>query len=979
MPRASGSTSKRQSGAGTQRDNKHENGLVPPAQPKRVAHRKSQGQLQGSARSVTDPATGHAEPPSSPPRPSNTASTLSQQASANASASKQNGHYHHGNHDVENGPRRISMGNCSDSSEDSAIMGTAAVDSGYRQIDVNAMKNSDVHRDSGPLELATTVLRSLPMQDTLAILIILMHVPSVSITFVYTAFTCLTFVPPVTTHSGMNINFAEIFDGNASTPSLITVLCMDFFFFLFWLFLWQPLQDAILDLAKPVIAITLGGGTGSRDGSSRGLTTCFIWVLTHHLLRRTKSHWGRLVRHIPEHWPIPTALQDSLEASIESTDRRVSLDWAKSLLAIHILTQGIVRYVKEWYLRREKVSASSALFDPEAAKGQGGTNESTSTEFGFSTPDTESGALVSAPTMSKKKRKQSTQVRLQQPLWAALASTKIVVMKEYELSQTAQEQAGSNATDVHNLGNAPFESLPAQIWISYVGSDEVCFNTSHFPDPDSESQPLHQTNGHARSASAGPMHKPFYVRINNAYWQPTRMFPLEDETEEDKEREGTRWTGDIYGLRPASKYVCEFVDMRTDEILLRTSIRTVRPPQRETEIGSPSIPNGQRSLRPDSPATTLKTSIEAAEARLAEERNRLKTARKESKARVNNLKKDIELTDNQLASAGNNDEKYRQKSRQQETQKSQAEREIETLTDQIKNFDTAPELGERKKKEDRAYNAEKSVYDAAKKEFESFKRSLDKEVKAKEAEKSNLMSKATKIRTRVNKIETELANITDANNRGLDEAERQRQERASWAEHMTAIEANYRERVNHTQATNNAKIEQIQALQTQLSGFGEFIHPATGVSMDMATAAEQGLLQFSSPLPHQLQPSGPWNMNPAAAPHIPVGMWGTSTPAMMPAIPATAPSPSNWRPPPTAAPFEPSRGFKAGRGRSSSMLSDVSGFTQSSDEAPVFHNARASRLSGVGAGSGSSGRASGSSSSATGSGSGSVGDPASPV
>ena len=926
MPRASGS-GKRQSGAAGQRDTRHENGLVGPATAKRIVGKKSHAQLdaaaQGSARSAADLGPGQARLPCSPPRKGASSSA----ASATAQSLTNGISKHHGECGADSSnARRTFEGSCSD--ETSSESGGSHfgpnqivdVDAGHRQIDVNAMKNVEVHRDSGPLELATTVLKALPMQDTLAILIILMHVPAVSLTFIYTIFAVLTFVPPVTTSSGMNINFAEILDGMATTPSPITLLCMDLLFILFWLFLWQPLQEVMLDLAKPVIAITLGGGTGARDGTSRGLTTCFIWVMLHHLLRGTQSHWARLVRHIPDDWPVPAVLHEPFKLHEQVFEVKGFTAWMRSLLAVHILTQGIIRHIKEWYLRREKFGAGGSMSDPEAGKSVSGTGDGTTTDAGHAATDAEPSAQQAhgSSSASKKKRKQSTQVRLQQPLWAALASTKIVVMKEYELSNNSREQAGSNATDVHNLGNAPFERQERQIWISYVGSDEVCFNTSLFPDDNSSLETPGKTGGEAIPTSTkSPERRPFYVRINNAIWQPTRMFPVDAGEETEEKQQGTRWTGDIYGLRPASKYVCEFVESGTETVLFKTSIRTIHEPQRDAEAGASASHNDQRSLRPDSPATTLKTSIAAAEARLGEEKNRLKTARKEWKTRINNLKKDIELTDNQLASAGNHDEKYKQKIRQQETQKSQAERDTVALADQLKNFDSAPELTERKKKVERLYAAEKKLYDGEKKEFEDFKAKLVKEVKAKELEHSNLVSKANKIRTRINKVETELANITDANNRGLDEAERRRQERAHWHEHTGAIESNYRERLTHIRATNAGKLGQIRAMEAQLA---TLVNGGAGpMSMDLTGDFQQ-------------QPPGVWNPNPAAPPHIPAAIWAGSTADMMPSVAAVSGGPSTWQRPPTAHAFEP-RPVKT-RGRSSSMLSDVSGFTQSSNEEP---------------------------------------------
>jgi hypothetical protein len=576
----------------------------------------------------------------------------------------------------------------------------------------------------------------------------------------------------------------------------------------------------------------------------------------------------------------------------------------------------MVRYIREWYLKREKVNTTSGMTDPEVGKLQAAAGDGTH-EVGFNTPESETWTQPppTQPSTIKKKRKQSAQVRLQQPLWAALASTKIVVMKEYELSHAASESAGSNATDIHNLGNAPFDRQPHQIWISYIGSDEACFSTSHFPELAYDAKPVIKEVEHGTRPSGIDLTKPFYVRVNNAFWQPTRIFTVEDMS--DNPEDGPRFTGDIYGLRPASKYVCDFVDTATDEVIFSTSIRTAQKPQRETDGPAPAVPDDQQPRRPDSPATTLKTSIAAAEAKLADEKNRLKTLRKEWKARINALKKDSELTENQLASAGNHDEKYKQKIRQQETQKAQAERDTERLGEQLKNFDTAPELGDRKKKMDRAYNTEKKVFDSAQKGFKEHKTRLESEVKAREVEKSNLNTRRNKIATRIAKVENELANITDANNRGLDEAERRNQERAMWQEHIAGIENNYLERLAHVRSANAARAEHIRTAQTQLQSFHDYVNSANEMPYDMAGLSEP------------FQQTSTWNPNPAAPPHFPTGMWANSSADLTSTMTSTA-GPSTWQPPPTAAPFEPR--MSKFRGRSSSMLSDVSGFTQSSED-----------------------------------------------
>ncbi|GAB0134680.1 hypothetical protein EsDP_00003041 [Epichloe bromicola] len=941
MPRASGSGKRQQGATTTHRDSRHENGLVSPA--KRTSGRKSNGQLDGSARSIHHVA-GHAGPSPSPcPVPSHGQcnGTLSKNASDAATDAR-----------FGDPLRRASLGTYSEASSESDQShmddnGTA-VGSGHRQIDVNAMKNVDVHRDSNPFEFAATVVKSLPMQDTLAILIILMHVPYMSLSLIYASFALITFVPPVTTKTGMNINLAEILDGNSHTPSLVTILCMDFFFFLVWVFLWQPIQDGILEFAKPVIAITLGGGTNAKDGTSRGVTSCFTWILLHQAIRATKSHWTIFARHLPESWSLPASLSESFESKSITYDKRSTHGWIQSTLAMHILTQGIVRFVREWYLKREKFNAASGGVDPEAGKlsslgTSSGTNGAATGsshsldaahDGGSNTADTDTSTSHAPSTTTassnKKRRKQSAQVRLQQPLWSALASSKIVAVKEYELSQWAPDSNASSASDIHNLGSAPFDSQPRQIWISYIGSDEVCFNTSYFPDsPEMDpSQASARVGRHADSMrpTGVDASKPFYVRINNAFWQPTRIFPIH-ETDE-VQNDGTRWTGDIYGLRPASTYACEFVDIQNGEVILSTTIRTGKETFRENDPLSPVSPPGQQPLRPDSPATIIRNSIAAEEARLADERSRLKTWRKESKSKLNCIRRENELVDNQLSTAGSSDEKHKQKIRQHETQKVQAERDTESLGEQIDSFNSSAELADRKKKLDRIYASEKKMFDAAQKYFEEYKTNLDRELNAKELEKVNLNFRRNKVSLRIDKVEKELRNIADANSRGLNEAERRRQERAAWSENKVLIESNFKDRISNAYSANVGRSERIKNLQAQLSGFHPFLATAAnGMPMEIPAGVATGEPRHEAFRQH---PSA-WNPNPAVLPHYPTGMWaGSSGEVISSAVAPTTLPGAIWQPPPTAPSFEP-RGIRS-RGRSSSMLSDVSGFTEPSDE-----------------------------------------------
>ena len=935
-------------------------------------------------------------------------------------------------------------------------------DDSHRRIDVNAAKNSNVHRDTGPFDLAFTILRSCPLYDTIAILIILMQLSPVVLSIIYVLFTLLTFVPPVTTSSGLSLT--EMFEGGLGTPAFTTTVCMDVCLLLVWLFLWRPLQLLILDFAQIVIALTLGGGcngNGSRQGSANNIFVCLgIILFSHvsHVLSFEKiPHLGPLFA--ADHLPIFADQHSALYAYSRFFSRRSGgVSWLRNLFAIHILTQGIVRYVREWYLRREKRdSASHSVVDPEAGKGTymvetpmeanfpsnagdndgansgaagtasgsdptsghhasgfaasgpGGSNASngnagvaSSPSFGSSDPDPSSvtTATNSASTAIganhrhvalRKKKKQSALVRLRQPLWAALASTKIVMIKEYELSQAASESAGAEATDVDNLGNAPFYSQPGQIWVCYVGHDEVCFSTSEFSN---------ETAGHKHAnASSLPntsyidTSKPFYVRINNARWQPTRILRIITDGDEERiETEPpssevdmmrpstsssssstaanpsrpstslspfssafTRWTGDIYGLTPLSSYEIEFVSTRTNEVIFSTSVRTAVAPFKNinnTVTAAKAAQPAPGQLRPhESPATTIRASIAMQEDKLNSEKSRFKTLRKDNNRRINVLKKEIERLNASVQSSGGNDEKLKQKITQNTVQQRQAEQAIEEVDNELKEKSTIPEdlLAQHRNKKSE-WDREKAQYDGAMASFKSFRNLVDAEIRSLKDEEATYAAKKSKIAARIAKAENEHAQITDANTRGLDEAERRRQERVNLENEIARAQQNYNDRLMIAQAINAEKVRTIEALhETMRSFYSSFdaerpydtpytmgAVSAAAPVMPIATAGMGGLPastpgSFPSTTPHTsastlfVPPTSLWH--PAST------MPSTSH---SPAVSHIAPGMSGFVQSLYASPMPPM--LLRMRGRSSSMLSDVSGFTQSStaDDDNIF-------------------------------------------
>ena len=97
------------------------------------------------------------------------------------------------------------------------------------------------------------------------------------------------------------------------------------------------------------------------------------------------------------------------------------------------------------------------------------------------------------------------------------------------------------------------------------------------------------------------------------------------------------------------------------------------------------------SLRPSSPTTTLRNSIASAEAKLVEERNRLKRVRKEHAKCLQTLKSDHDKQTQKLSSSGTGDDKLRSRVMQTKQQIRQAEDAITATASRIDDLGSIPE------------------------------------------------------------------------------------------------------------------------------------------------------------------------------------------------------------------------------------------------------------------------------------------------
>lgn len=334
MPRGA-ATSKRQPGAANQRDTRHENGLVGPG--KRVQKRKSNGQLNGHAKSIESNSSTPPLPGTPPPSNGHARRPVPGENMAE-------------NKMVAEISRRPSVDGSSDSDVFQNASGTPASLEHHRQINVNAAKNPAVHHDT--LSFALTVLWSCPLWDTLAILIVLLQIPPTFLSIIHLLFATLTFVPPSTAATS-GLSFTDILHGTLGTPSVGTIFLIDVIVLMVWLFLWSPLQDIALDLAQTVIALTLGGGTSGKGAGMKNVLWCFSVIgISHYFRGTTIQHSGLRAIIGSSGFLASPDPDDPLEPRSGTRSKRHGL--IRSILAIHILTQGVVRYIRDWYVRREK-------------------------------------------------------------------------------------------------------------------------------------------------------------------------------------------------------------------------------------------------------------------------------------------------------------------------------------------------------------------------------------------------------------------------------------------------------------------------------------------------------------------------------------------------------------------------------------------------------------------------------------------------
>ncbi|RMZ79423.1 hypothetical protein DV738_g3279, partial [Chaetothyriales sp. CBS 135597] len=753
-----------------QHNNRHENGLVGPG--KRVTKQKSSSHLNGSPK---------APAPSQPTPPQGLQSQLVNGSRPEVKSSTSTDSSAH-DPDLAVAPPALETQALESSCERSVVEENAKRCEVADRSAMAAQRRSDAllrpktSPDVSALHIATTILKSRPAADTAALLIVLLSLPSMLLTIVQILFAALTLMPGAGFSPFSSLcSLFDLFQGSPGVPSISVMAWVDVILFFVWLILWNWAQHFALDLAQIHIAITLGNGSQGKSSSAN--TFCFLIVLLLHTVR------SRAVRRFAMQHFLPIRLLSAtqlgqyvqyLPKDIEFGDTPGPPSRLKSLFAIHIIGQALISLVRKYVASTQAtvstksrkrpdvdLSATAAIDSPPSEGG--GTAVSSGVDF--PPPATASVRDGKEKGISaKKRRRQANHVKSRQPFWAALASTKVHVLREVEHNKGLPNGTSNPDGSVDNIQD--------QVWITDIDPSSI-----HFEAVFTKAEP---GDPESRLPTGS---KPFYVTINGARWHSVTMEPSRKSSTDEQP---SQWIGQISGLAPNCPYTCSFICADDDSEFALVIVKT--PALEDRDASAVLVPTPSRqSARPSSPTTTLKNSIAAATDKLVEARKRLIQQKKQHKMALNKVDREVDALNSRLKSGGD-DNKLRQKLLQTERNMRQTEDLTNSIKQALETLQKVPEHEAVKHtSHKKAYEEQKALLAQANEALSKAKSEADNDVSCVTNELSTITSRKDRLISRHAKLGEQYDRITQANVQGLNERERREAE-------SSARESEYRRR-----------------------------------------------------------------------------------------------------------------------------------------------------------------------------------------
>ena len=909
---------KTKNAAPNQRDTRHENGLAAPG--KRITKKHSSGALNGlpngkPVSSVSPPAlpsTGLNQGlrfPRTPgadsiPSTADTATAVTSGCDYGAASDSTPRDRTASEASVEEGGAEMA-----DNPMEAATLGPSGAEASGAGTPPHAPQGS-------PLSTVSTILTYYPLRDAISILILLLSLPPTLVLVIQSLFASLTFVPPTAGISLSTLNVKEMFNAsNLGYPALATILIVDLIFWAFWLPMWKPMQSIFLDFSQAVIAVSLSGAAASNGGPTYSIATSTLVVCMVHVLRYRAIHLTALdyLRSVLHKFDIGLSLDlpasaSSVFAPIPPVEQGWIFTVIRTILGIHIVSQGVTTCIRRSLVKaneRDQSIPSITRTDPEpATTAESGArafatnnevlhqvNASASSDGRSPGPSPSQSAGRARESTSKKKKKQANQVRSQQPLWAAIASTKVTFVKEMEqrdAADDAREAAAKNTNNTSPTFTSAITPNADHITIMEVRDTEVYFSVEL--SPDSAAQSAEKVEEGVSIGAGIDRSKPFFLRINGATWSSTRIMSSATGDEADGK---ARFDGEIFGLTPMSSFLCEAVGIATGQTLCSVRLVTQATPSAE-QATTPLAQAQQPALRPSSPITTLKQSVLAAEAKRDEVRNRTRKSKKDQKGAISDIRKEINQLRAKLDSSGLDDKQERRL--QQITQhKNQAE---EATTDIKREIDA---FGELPGAELAASEAKRAIWQAAadskrsaEKDHDHAKAEADRDLCHLKAEVDAAKVKHERIAARSVQKAEELQKLTAKQQAEMTAKQRREHERAMVVQSRESEKEQYIRNINAMEAeSRNLEFKMHDAAQelASLQSWSAAPPPYTGLS--------------SPPTPEGVLPGTNGSLSPSTNGYPVYG------------------------PQPFQSPYHSNQPSMCGpqRGRSSSMLSQVSGFT----------------------------------------------------
>lgn len=845
--------------------NRQENGLVGPS--KKVTKQKSSGHLNGNSGngSATGPGASTHFDLSSVRSTSDTAVTSPTVSGKGGDSTKADGNVRGMLNGHSKGGEMAAAQENGDVAQNGGIAGHASRNGTPKRSGSNASIN--------PLQLASTILKSCPMYDTIAILIFLLQLPPMVLTLVQFLFASLTFMPPSGAAAGSLSSNFDIFQGPAGTPSLGTMIAMDGFCILLWgLFMWTWAQNFAIDLAHVQVAITLGGGGSGKNGGVNAL--CVGIVLLLHLVR-SKGIQDFVLGHLVSAKLLSPDLLSQyshlLPAEFRRSEAQTSPSWLRSLLAVHILAQAGTAMARRSMAKNRSPTPlrTGKRGDTEASAGSQGQADSAlesaaSVSSSFVGPDGQLKDGKDRFTSAKKRRRQANQVRSRQPFWAALASTKVTVMREYEHSRAASKTARSLTMTEEDLQGVSLDD--GLIWITDVDSSAIKFAAGEFTDDPAVS-------GSFEAGRLGGDMEPFYVCVNGALWATASICRVSDA----KGPSVVQWRGEIAGLAPNCAYTCAFVRSDTDEEICAMSVKTPTTTDTEQVISAVSTPP-QPTYRPSSPTTTLKNSISNAESKLNEKRNRLKKTKNDHKAVITKIRKELENFNTRLHSGGD-ENRQKQRSLQLERNIRQTEEATAVLEVQLDTMESVPEEEMAEWSAHKAdFEREVELFNSTKEEVTAARAAAAQQVAALELELTQAIQKRERLQGRRTRVNEQYERIISANAQGLNERERRAAEQFAREQDQSKMETNFHKQFGSiSQSVQDFQLRTSQLWQ-QASAIEQSIQQQQQqMLLESGPLTPEGNLPGTNPLPETSGPS--FNVSTSTAPSARSLLGGLSFPA----------------------------------------------------------------------------------------------------